>query len=217
MAIFYHGSSVLFDRFDLSHALEGDGKVKFGFGVYVTERYVTAAHYAYNKKRGESEHYYVYTCQVPDLTDENIFPLIPEQHIHPAILSRIEQKLGYKIPEDAFYEVKKDSKTKEVNRIYSPKCLRKYLANILAGHTDWSIKKLTSKTTIEAEKLASEFLDSIGVDCYVWPVIWKKPDEEHNLAILNDQKVKLLKIEEVKLDEEYQLIAGSQHTIFQLQ
>lgn len=31
--IFYHGSGVLFDDFDLSHALEGDGKVKFGYGV----------------------------------------------------------------------------------------------------------------------------------------------------------------------------------------
>lgn len=50
MAIFYHGSSVLFDTYDLSHALEGDGKVKFGWGVYVTEKYSTAAHYAFNKR-----------------------------------------------------------------------------------------------------------------------------------------------------------------------
>ena len=34
MAIYYHGSSVLFKSFVLSHALEGDGKVKFGYGVY---------------------------------------------------------------------------------------------------------------------------------------------------------------------------------------
>ena len=38
MEIFYHDSSVLFDKFDLAHALEGDGKVKFGYGVYVTLR-----------------------------------------------------------------------------------------------------------------------------------------------------------------------------------
>ena len=31
MAIFYHGRSVLFDSFDLAHALEGDGKAKFGY------------------------------------------------------------------------------------------------------------------------------------------------------------------------------------------
>lgn len=44
--IFYHGSHVLFDEFDLSHALEGDGKVKFGYGVYVTSSYNSAAHYS---------------------------------------------------------------------------------------------------------------------------------------------------------------------------
>ena len=61
MEIFYHGSSVLFKKFDLSHALEGDGKVKFGYGVYVTEKYTSAAHYAFNEKRPENDSYYVYT------------------------------------------------------------------------------------------------------------------------------------------------------------
>jgi len=46
MQTFYHGTSVLFPKFDLSHALEGDGKVKFGYGVYVTSHYRSAAHYA---------------------------------------------------------------------------------------------------------------------------------------------------------------------------
>ena len=55
MAIYYHGSSVLFKSFDLSHALEGDGKVKFGYGVYLTSRYERAAHYAFNKKRFNSK------------------------------------------------------------------------------------------------------------------------------------------------------------------
>ena len=46
MQTFYHGTSVLFPKFDLSLALEGDGKVKFGYGVYVTSHYRSAAHYA---------------------------------------------------------------------------------------------------------------------------------------------------------------------------
>ena len=29
METYYHGTARLFDKFDLSHALEGDGKVKF--------------------------------------------------------------------------------------------------------------------------------------------------------------------------------------------
>ena len=46
MTTYYHGSPKIFDRFDLAHALEGDGKVKFGYGVYVTSHYRTAAHYS---------------------------------------------------------------------------------------------------------------------------------------------------------------------------
>ena len=65
----YHGSSVLFDSFDLAHALEGDGKVKFGYGVYVTGNYESAAHYAFNKKRPENRDYYVYTVEILDRTN----------------------------------------------------------------------------------------------------------------------------------------------------
>ena len=46
METYYHGTSVLFKEFNLAHVLEGDGKVKFGYGVYVTSKYRTAAHYA---------------------------------------------------------------------------------------------------------------------------------------------------------------------------
>ena len=71
MEIFYHGTSVLFKKFDIAHALEGDGKAKFGFGTYVTEAYTSAAHYAYNKKRPENKDYYVYTLEIPELTEDN--------------------------------------------------------------------------------------------------------------------------------------------------
>ena len=30
MESFFHGTSVLFKKFDIAHALEGDGKAKFG-------------------------------------------------------------------------------------------------------------------------------------------------------------------------------------------
>ena len=76
MAIFYHGSSVLFDSFSLSHALEGDGKGKFGWGVYVTEKYATAAHYAFNKHRPDNDTYYVYTVEIPDRTPDNCLSLM---------------------------------------------------------------------------------------------------------------------------------------------
>ena len=94
--IFYHCSSVLFPKFDLSHALEGDGKVKFGYGVYLTSslrsvflplvsctskltctksrlaisQFKSAAHYSETKSRPATIHY-VYTVEVSDLTEDN--------------------------------------------------------------------------------------------------------------------------------------------------
>lgn len=61
MAIFYHGTSVLFDHFDMSHLFEGDGKCKFGVGEYATSVYSTAALYA---GKGINPTYYVYTIEV---------------------------------------------------------------------------------------------------------------------------------------------------------
>ena len=66
MAIFYHGSPRLFSQFDLTHSLEGDGKNKFGYGIYVTSSYKSAAHYA--GVNTSATNYYVYTLNVPEKT-----------------------------------------------------------------------------------------------------------------------------------------------------
>ena len=95
METFYHGTSVLFKKFDIAHALEGDGKAKFGFGTYVTEKYTTAAHYAYNKKRPENKDYYVYTVEIPDVTDNN--HLSYTKPVPPSIIERTGKALGPRI------------------------------------------------------------------------------------------------------------------------
>ena len=65
----YHGTAAgLFRRFDMGHALEGDGKVKFGWGVYVTDRVDSALNYARKaqaKKPGSG--CFVYKVEVPAL------------------------------------------------------------------------------------------------------------------------------------------------------
>ena len=68
MTTYYHGTTALFDHFDISHLFEGDGKCKFGVGIYATSVYRTAVVYA---KKGKGDTPYVYTIEVPDLTDEN--------------------------------------------------------------------------------------------------------------------------------------------------
>ena len=129
MEQFYHGSSVLFQQFDLAHALEGDGKVKFGYGVYVTSSYRSAAHYA--AANANAKQFYVYTVEVPDLTADNYIAF--KQPVNPSILLRAEETLGQPIPA----KVTQDGKD-----------FRKYLAKVLTGTLDFA-----------AEKAASAFLE----------------------------------------------------------
>jgi site-specific DNA-cytosine methylase len=46
----YHGSGASFDKFDLSHALEGEGSETFGHGVYVTNSEKIGSEYAQRAK-----------------------------------------------------------------------------------------------------------------------------------------------------------------------
>lgn len=196
--IYYHGSSAEpFERFDLGHAGEGDGKGKFGFGVYVTSSYKRAAHYAYNKHRKENNHFYVYTVEVPDKTEDNSLPLFKGVPVSESIRRRAEEKLGEQIPAEALTEG-------------IP--FRKWLTNKLTGHIS-SIKQMTTKSSSEDEWAASEFLRDIGIDFIEWPIVWKN-NTGRDLAVLDDKKVRIIRIEKVELDsKEHHLIEGSQQII----
>lgn len=196
---FYHGSSAEpFDKFSLEHALEGDGKVKFGWGVYVSEKYTTAAHYAFNKHRPENRNFYVYTVEIPDRSDDNCLSLLKGVPVADSIVKRVEAKLGTTIPAEA-----------KVEGIP----FRKFLANKLSG-LDLPVKKMIDKATVAGEKAASELLSSVGVDLIEWPYNWQKPQAEKNMAVLDDKKVRIVRIEKVELDPKgHQLIEGSRHII----
>lgn len=183
MAIFYHGSSVLFPRFDLSHVLEGDGKVKFGYGVYLTSSFKSAAHYS-GANKGAATHF-VYTVEVPELTEDNHIDF--KKPVHLDIVKRAEQKLEAPIPQKFTLDGKD---------------FRKYIAKILGGGSD-----------VLSEKLASEFLNCIGVEFITWPYSWKNPDLGLNIAVLDDQKVRILHVHQVELDNKQQLISGSEKEV----
>ena len=183
METFYHGSSALFKTFDLSHALEGDGKVKFGYGVYVTSHYSSAAHYA--GANPAANKFYVYTVEIPDLKKDNYIAF--KEVVNPVIVERTEAKLGKTIPQ----KITSDGKD-----------FRKFLAKRLTGNVD-----------LEGEKAASAFLLSIGVQLIVWPYNWKNPLLGTNRAVLDDKQVKVVKVEEVELDAKKQLVEGSQKLV----
>ena len=193
METFYHGSSVLFKKFDIAHALEGDGKAKFGFGTYVTEAYTSAAHYAHTKKRPDAKDYYAYTLEIPDLTDDNhLFFTTP---VHPSIIERTEKALGEQIPDEV----------RAVGNLF-----RKYVGNRLMGKTG-SVNKLTDKADLDAEKAAAKFFSEIGLEYFVWPYNWNKPEGLTNRVVLNIDKIRIVRIDKVELDpKKFQLIEGSQ-------
>ena len=196
MEIFYHGTSVLFKKFDIAHALEGDGKAKFGFGTYVTKSYTSAAHYAYNKKRPENKDYYVYTLEIPDMTDDNhLFSVRP---VHPSIIERTENALGEQIPEEA----------RTVGKFF-----RKYVGNRLTGKKG-TAKQLIGSADLDAEKAASKFFNEIGLEFFAWPQAQSKPDSLTNRVVLNIDKIRIIRIDKVELDpKKFQLIEGSEKEI----
>lgn len=183
MATFYHGSSALFSKFDLAHVLTGAAKVKFGYGVYLTSSFKSAAHYSGANK--EATTHYVYTVEIPDITVDNHIAF--KQIVNSDIVKRAENKLGFSIPEKVTLDGKE---------------FRKFLAKKLGGGSD-----------IQSEKLASEFLNSIGVEFITWPYNWKNPALGLNVAVLDENNIKIVKVEQVELDAKQQLIAGSEKEV----
>lgn len=183
MVQFFHGTSVVFDRFDLAHILEGDGKIDFGYGVYLTSSKNSAGHYSGSNKSA-SEHY-IYSVFIPELTEDNHIDF--KQSVHPNIIKRAEQKLQECIP----FKMTLDGKD-----------FRKYIAKTLTGSVD-----------LNGERAAAEFLDSIGVKYICWPYCWRKPNLGTNLAVFNADKIQIVRIEQVKLSSKQKLIPGSEITI----
>ena len=193
---FYHGSCYLFDTFSSAFLGAGEGKSKFGHGIYITSSYKTAALYAAKAaKANGKECCYVYTVEVPLITaDNHIFSCKP---VNADVAQRAEKAIGEAIPD----EVK-----------VAGKLFRKYLGNLLTGQRT-TIKKMMSKADAAAENAVSEFLNKIGIVYLAWPQSQTKPDGETNRAVLNANDIRIVKIEQVDVDEKNKLIEGSERVV----
>ena len=169
----YHGTCYLFDKFSLSFLGSGEGKSKFGHGIYITSSYKTAALYASKAaKANGKECCYVYTIEVPMLNNDNhIFSC---KAINASVVDRIEKVIGEAIPD-------------EVKR--AGKYFRKYLGNLLIGQRA-TVKQMMAKADATAENAVSQFLNSVGVIYLAWPQSQTKPDGETNRALLNEKEIK---------------------------
>lgn len=188
--IFYHGSGALFPNFDMSHALEGDGKVKFGYGVYVTSSYSSAAHYS-GANDAWTEHY-VYTVEIPAKKEDNFIAF--KQAVLPSIIARAEERLKITLPEKVVADGKE---------------FRKFLAKRFMPK-DVADKKLAN---LEGERQASAFLSSIGIDFIEWPYNWKNPALGSNRAVLDENNLCIIKVDTVDLNDKKKLIPGSEQQV----
>ena len=190
--IVYHGTTSKFDHFDLTHLGEGEGKSKFGVGHYASSVYDTAALYA-GKCKGETK--YVYTLEVPELTDFN--HIVSAKPPHQVIIEKVEKQFG-QIPDEAKS---------------SGKSFRKYIGNLLLGNKG-TVKKMIGSLSVEGEIKVSRFLYEIGVLYLVWAQSQSRPDNgKINVAILDDSIITIKKIEEVELDEKGKLKKKSSASI----
>lgn len=194
--IFYHGTCHIFDEFSLSCVGKGEGHAKYGRVLYISSSYKTAARYAAKAaKRNAKEANYVYTVEVPLLTEDNhLFSCKP---VHPNIVERVEAAIKESIPEEA-----KDK----------GKHFRKYLGNLLTGQRR-KVSRMIGSANAEAEDKAVELLDDLGIVFLAWPHAQTKPDGDTNRALLNDKNIKILKIEQVEVDNKNNYIEGSAKVI----
>ena len=172
MMTLFHGSPNLFNEFALSKVGDGTG-IKFGFGVYLTESEASAVHYSQPRHQPLTKDHYLYTVEIPELTDDN--HLVSAKPVNSSIIQRVEAKLGQVIPPDKTLQGKE---------------FRKWLGLTLAG---------SEKVDVQSEKAAAEFLDSIGVFCNVWPQAQSKPDGLKNCAVFDAGKVSIKKIEHIEV------------------
>lgn len=172
--LFYHGSPELFDHFDLSKAGEGTG-VKFGFGVYLTESEASAVHYSQPRNMPPAKEHYLYTVEIPELTEDN--HLVSAQLVNSTIVQRTESRLGKSVPKEM------TEKGKE---------FRKWVGCALTG---------AKKSGFAEEKAAALFFDEIGVIYNVWPQAQTKPDGLKNCAVFNADRVRILKVEHIEIEE----------------
>lgn len=196
MTTYYHGSSALFTQFDLAHALEGTSKLKFGYGVYLASSFRSAAHYSGAKN---ATTHYVYTVDVPDITDDNYIAF--KQPVNETIIKRAEAELGMPMPSKATADGKD---------------FRKFLAQYFSEQIDLERrhdKAILHTLKMMGEQDASEFLRSIAVEYIIWPYSWRNPQLGMNMAVLDDSKIKIVSVHHVELDVKKQLVAGSEKEV----
>lgn len=103
----YHGTGASFDKFDLSHALEGEGSESFGHGVYVTNSKEIGGEYAKRGKENKISEWLSNDKNIPNKYRNNENVLDDYKHIAREIANgksldelKAEAERSYKVETD---------------------------------------------------------------------------------------------------------------------
>ena len=156
MGTYYHGSPVIFDKFNLDSLGESSG-CKSGVGVYLTEAFDTAAHYS-EPRKGTADHHYVYTVEVPEKTEDNSLPYYGVS-IPTGIIEQVEAKLGESLPD----LIKGPGRDAQGTGVSVGKYLRKYIAHRLSGVAkEKLVKESQIDFFVQAECCSVSGLKAVG-------------------------------------------------------
>lgn len=189
MKTFYHGTSKLFGEFrPLETIGTGEGKSKFGWGVYLTSAFSTAVLYSGKGPGREAADHYIYSVDIPDpdTHPEKYFVLhkpVPED-----IASLATSEVG-PISDDALgwgHEFRKELETKLFVKEYG--------------------RKPKSAEGGVAQKLAADWFYSHGIIGLIWPHGgWPKRGEAKlvdnlDVAMFNGKDIVISKIERIDVE-----------------
>ena len=76
----YHGTGASFDKFDLSHDLQGEGSETFGHGVYVTNSKEIGEDYAKRAKRTHTSYIFANQMKPNNDTEKNLYKSFSEYY-----------------------------------------------------------------------------------------------------------------------------------------
>jgi len=185
----WHGSPDKFDRFDLSHIGEGEGRQSFGYGLYFTDLEGVARHYAKTlseQKRGTRNLYKV-SLHKGNSPSEYTW-LDWNKRAPDSVLRKIEQDLGAKVFPDANEDEYGLPIVKDGQALYET------IASIKGG-----------------EKEASLYLLGIGIDGIRYPVgaFFGKEDTGHkNYVVFDEQSVTIEETIQFSTKPDLSTVAG---------
>lgn len=191
MKTYYHGTSKLFKEFrPLETIGTGEGKSKFGWGIYLTSSYATAVLYSGKGPGREAADHYIYSADIPDPEENQDKYFVLHKPVPQDLIKLVESEIG-PIEDRTATEWGNDFRNALETMLFVKANGRKPKDKADSG---------------KAQKLAADWFYSHGIIGLIWPQSsWPKKGEvkvveKLNIAMFNSADTHICKIERVDVE-----------------